>query len=233
MSWISGISAQAVAHSYTVLKVSAVAYILYLITLGIYNRYFHKLRHFPGPFWASITPLWYWKTIRREQAEDVQYSLHQKYGDLVRIAPNHLAVGSAAAVETIYLPKNGKVWRKGKFYDSFDPHVPGARTDGFSERDEAKHAERRRIIAPLYTQGSVLQYEPCVDRLIDLFYTRMEQFCQSHETFDMSIWIKRYTFDVIGELYYGRKEGFGMIRDGIDYKSWCHLMVLPRCNLVW
>ena len=207
------------------LKLLVPAYLVYALILGIYNRYFHKLRHFPGPFWASITPLWYWKTIRWEKGEDCQYPIHQKYGDIVRVAPNHLAVCNAAAIETIFMPKNGKVWKKGDFYDGFDPHVPGARTDGFSERNEVKHTERRRIVAPLYTQGSVLQYEPCVDRLISLFYDRMEMYARSGEKVDMSIWLKRYTFDVIGEIYYGKKEGFGMVRDGIDYKKWCHLMV--------
>lgn len=227
MSWITSILAQGTEHGFTVLKLSAVLYVFYLISLGIYNRYFHKLRHFPGPFWASITPLWYWKRVRWEQAEDVSYTLHEKYGDLVRISPNHLAVGSAAAVETIFMPKNGKIWKKGDFYDGFDPHVDRARTDGFSQRDEVKHGERRRIVAPLYTQGSVLQYEPCVDRLIDLFYSKMEQFSQTQETVDMSIWFKRYTFDVIGEMYYGYKEGFGMVREGRDYQNWIHLMVIP------
>lgn len=208
------------------LQIAIPTWIVYMIALGVYNRHFHKLRHFPGPYWASITPLWYWKTIIFCKATDVQYPLHEKYGDIVRITPNHLAVCNANAIETIFLPKGGKgPWRKGEFYDSFDPHVPGARTDGFSERDEVKHPERRRIIAGLYTQGSVLQYEPCVDRLIELFYQKMENFAKSGQTVDMSVWLKRYTFDVVGEIFYGQKGGFGMIRDDVDYNNWCYLMV--------
>lgn len=180
----------------TAIEILVSTYTLYLISLGIYNRYFHKLRHFPGPFWASITPLWYFKTVRLCKADDVHFPLHRKYGDIVRIAPNLLAVGNPSAIDTVYMPKNGKVWRKAEFYDSFNPHVAGARTDGFTERDDTKHPERRRIIAGLYTQGSMLQYEPCVDRLIDLLYQRMESFVQSGTTFDMSVWLKRYTFDV-------------------------------------
>lgn len=47
-----------------------------------------------------------------------------------------------------------------------------------------------------YTQGSILQYEPCVDRVIDHLYTRMESFCKTGQTTDMATWLKRYTFDV-------------------------------------
>lgn len=129
-------------------KVAVPLYVLYLVAYAIYNRYFHRLKDFPGPFWASITPLWYFKRVRYGQAQDVHWGLHEKYGDFVRIAPNLIAVGNANAIDTIYGPKNGP-WRKGDFYDGFDPHIPGARTDGFSERNDARNGERRRIIAGL------------------------------------------------------------------------------------
>jgi len=37
-----------------------------------------------------------------------------------------------------------------------------------------------------------------VDRVIELFYQRMDMFCESQEPTDMSVWLKRYTFDVVG-----------------------------------
>lgn len=94
-------------------KVAVPLYFLYLLGYAVYNRYFHRLRHFPGPFWASVTPLWYWRVVRYGKADQVHYPLHVKYGDIVRIAPNLLAVCNAAAIPTIFGPKEGKVWRKG------------------------------------------------------------------------------------------------------------------------
>ena len=70
----------------------------------------------------------------------------------------------------------------------------------FEERNEALHTARRRIIASLYTQGSILEFEPCVDRVIALFHKQMENYSQSSQVFDMAPWIQGYTFDVIGEL---------------------------------
>ncbi|KAL4916114.1 cytochrome P450 [Aspergillus aurantiobrunneus] len=202
--------------------------LVYLLLAAVYNRYFHPLSHFPGPFWASITTLWYFKTIRLARAHDVQQALHTRYGDFVRIAPNHLAVCNPAAIETVFGTKSGRVWRKGGFYDGFDAHIPNARTDSFSERDEAKSAERRRLVGGLYAQGNVLRYEPCVDRLIDLFYQRMEHSADSRAAVDMSVALKRYTFDVIGEIFHGRRGGFGMLREWRDYNKWCYLMeVMP------
>lgn len=94
-------------------KVAVPVYLVYLLGHAIYNRYFHRLRHFPGPFWASITPLWYWQVVRYGKADQVHYPLHEKYGDIVRITPDLLAVCNAQAIDTIYGPKNGKAWRKG------------------------------------------------------------------------------------------------------------------------
>ncbi|KAM3414911.1 hypothetical protein BST61_g10053 [Cercospora zeina] len=126
------------------------------------------------------------------------------------------------AIETIYGP--GNVFPKAEFYSGFDPSI-GPRAGNFEERDEAKHFIRRRVVAPLYTQASILQFEPCVDRLIALFYEQMELLAEAKVEFDMSAWLRKYTFDVVGEIFYGRKGGFGFIRDDIDYNNWCALMV--------
>ncbi|KAK8134787.1 hypothetical protein PG984_006799 [Apiospora sp. TS-2023a] len=203
---------------------------LYLLTRAVYNRYLHPLCHFPGPFWASVTSLWYFQTIRLSKPGNLQSALHEKYGDFVRVGPNLLAVCHPDAIATVFgtNTKNGKAWRKGDFYESFAPHIPGARIDGFSERDDARNAERRRIIASLYTQGNLLRYEPRVDRIIELFRGRMAILAESGEPTEMSLWMERYAFDVVGEMFHGREDGFGMVRDGRDYNDWCHLMgVMP------
>lgn len=61
----------------------------------------------------------------------------------MRIGSKQLAVCNPEAIENIFGAKNGRVWCKGDFYDGFDSHYPYSRTDGFSERDEAKNSERR------------------------------------------------------------------------------------------
>ncbi|KAK8036942.1 cytochrome P450 oxidoreductase [Apiospora marii] len=213
--------------------------LLYLFTRAIYNHYLHPLSRFPGPFWASITSLWYFQTIRLSKPGNVQSALHERYGDFVRVGPNLLAVCHPDALATVFGTSTGtspkqaghqkaKAWRKGDFYESFAPRIPGARIDGFSERDDARNAERRRIIASLYTQGNLLRYEPRVDRIIELFRGRMAMLAESGEPAEMSLWMERYAFDVIGEIFHGREDGFGMVRDGRDYNDWCHLMsVMP------
>ena len=203
------------------LEIGFVLLVLYAIGSAIYNRFFHPYKNFPGPFWASITPLWYWRAVRFARGQDHQGPIHDKYGTFVRIAPSEVQISDPEAIETIYGPKT--VFAKSEFYEGFNPHI-SPRRGNFEESDERLHGLRRRIVAPLYTQASILEFEPCVDRLIALFYEQMETFATNNTTFDMSVWLRKYTFDVIGEIFYGRKGGFGFIRDNIDYNNWMKLM---------
>lgn len=201
-------------------------FVAYVFGCAIYNRCFHPLKDIPGPFWASITSLWYFRAVRNGRGQDYQLPIHKKFGSMVRLAPNLIQISDPAAIETIYGPKHDFI--KGEFYAGFNPKI-SKRQDNFTERDEVAHARRRRTVAHLYTQAAVLEYEPCVDRCIALFYKRMEDFAASGATVDMSVWLRKYTFDIIGEIFYGREGGFGFIRDNIDYNNWCHLMdVMPN-----
>ncbi|KAH6999325.1 cytochrome P450 oxidoreductase [Ilyonectria destructans] len=209
------------ADTASVLKSTGAVLALYLLTVAIYNRYFHPLKDFPGPFWASITPLWYYKAVITGKWEDYQLPIHQKYGPIVRLAPGHLQVADAEAIETIYGPKQN--FPKSNFYLPFDAKI-SPRPDNFAMVDDKAHSERRRAVAHIYTQAAALSYEPSVDRVIALFEQRMKELSHSGDVFDMALWLRRYTFDVVGEIFYGREGGFGFIRDDIDYNNWMFLL---------
>ncbi len=203
------------------LQFVGLAIVAALLSISVYNRYFHPLRNIPGPFWASITPLWYYWQILNGRWENYQRPIHQKYGPMVRLTPYHVQVADAKEVETIYGPKQN--FLKSDFYGPFDAGL-SPRPDNFAVIDDKVHSARRRAVAHIYTQAAVLQYEPCVDRVIALFEKQVEQFRKTGETFDIALWLRRYTFDVVGEIFYGREGGFGFIRDNFDYNNWIHLL---------
>ena len=61
------------------------AYILSLLTsIAIYRKFFHRLRHFPGPFMASITKLWQTTRTLDSQNHILLDGLYERYGDFVR-----------------------------------------------------------------------------------------------------------------------------------------------------
>ncbi|KAG4411863.1 hypothetical protein IFR04_015003 [Cadophora malorum] len=205
----------------SVLKPAAALFAFYLLGVAVYNRYFHPLKDFPGPFWASITSLWYYRAIITSDYKSYQLEIHRKYGPMVRLAPGHIQIADPAAIEPIYGPKAN--FLKSKFYDPFDAKISPI-PDNFVIRDDKIHSARRRAVAHIYTQAAVLEYEPCVDRVIDLFEQRMEQFATSGEIVDMSTWMRKYTFDVVGEMFYGKEGGLGFIRDNVDVNGWANLL---------
>jgi tryprostatin B 6-hydroxylase len=60
-------------------------YIIALFSsITIYRVFFHRLGHFPGPFWARITKIWHaWKARHRTNYLVLEKAHHQ-YGDFVR-----------------------------------------------------------------------------------------------------------------------------------------------------
>lgn len=73
----------------------------------IYNLYFHPLARFPGPkHWAvSRLPFIYClltgKLVRRER------EFHEKYGEIIRLAPDEVSFASEEAWNDIYAYRPG------------------------------------------------------------------------------------------------------------------------------
>jgi hypothetical protein len=68
----------------------------------LFTREATPLRSVPGPFLASITKLWVFKKQREFKRPFVDIALHQKYGPIVRIAPNEVLVSSPKSFRIIY-----------------------------------------------------------------------------------------------------------------------------------
>lgn len=49
-----------------------------------YRVFFHRLRHFPGPFWACVTKLWHVWKARNSQNHFFLSEVQKQYGDFVR-----------------------------------------------------------------------------------------------------------------------------------------------------
>ncbi|KKA26864.1 hypothetical protein TD95_002446 [Thielaviopsis punctulata] len=117
------------------------------------SRLASPLRKVPGPFYTRLSrlPLRYHEmNANRTLWID---SLHQKYGPVVRIAPNEVAFSSASAMKEIY-NSGGSGYDKTEFYDLFKAY--GRRTM-FTSLVKAEHSKRRRIIADRYANSNVMK----------------------------------------------------------------------------
>lgn len=82
----------------------------------------------------------------------------------------------------------------------------------FSQTDEVYHDKLRRSLASAYSMSNVMQYEPFVDKTIEVFLEQMDHLFAGKEgpdgIVDLPQWMRAYSFDVIGELTYGERHGF-------------------------
>ena len=68
----------------------------------VYLRYLSPYRDIPGPFLATISPLWRLRgAINGTLHKDIT-AAHRKYGPIFRIAPDEVSISDPEAIKTIY-----------------------------------------------------------------------------------------------------------------------------------
>jgi benzoate 4-monooxygenase len=95
---------------------------LLLVGYIIYMRFLHPLSKYPGPFLASLSNTWKAYYAYNLILHERLVSLHERYGPIVRIGPNHLHTWDGEAISPIY--KGGRQMGKTEFYDAFTAFNP-------------------------------------------------------------------------------------------------------------
>ncbi|KAI0022515.1 cytochrome P450 oxidoreductase [Xylariomycetidae sp. FL0641] len=198
------------------LAAALVALAAYVVGWIVYARNFHPLSKVPGPWLASVSRTWYMYQITRGDMEKTQRQLHAKFGPLIRIAPNELACAEPDAIKTIY--RTTGALNKTDFYLPWNGHNFSKHRDAFTETNDKKHGERRRIVNGVYTLANVLKSEKYIDKCTELFKQRLGEFADAKKEMDLGHWLQMYAFDVIGELYFG--SAFGFLERAEDHGEW-------------
>ncbi|PSN62543.1 cytochrome P450 [Corynespora cassiicola Philippines] len=160
-------------------------------------------RVFPGPFWAKFSRLWYLGKAQKGDFQATNIKLHQKYGSIVRIAPNELSIDDPNALNTVY--GHGTHFTKSPWYEaSGQPNVSNL----FTERNSRNHATLRRKVASLYSMTTLLAMESCVEECTRIMIKRMEEFSENRKVFNMQHWLQCYAFDLIGLITVAKRFGF-------------------------
>lgn len=104
------------------------------IVYVVYQRHFHPLSKYPGPFLASITDLWQVYQFMTLKQPYTLTQLHEKYGPFVRYGPDKLSTTSESAISLVF-QKAGRHMPKTEFYDAYGaahPNVFGMRNETVS-----------------------------------------------------------------------------------------------------
>ncbi|KAJ4286592.1 hypothetical protein N0V88_007954 [Collariella sp. IMI 366227] len=74
----------------------------YLILLGLYNLYLHPLASYPGPLLSRAYPFPHaWRIVSGRGPMKV-HAMHEKYGPVMRIGPNHLSYTDLRAWKDVF-----------------------------------------------------------------------------------------------------------------------------------
>ncbi|KAF9894096.1 hypothetical protein FE257_009069 [Aspergillus nanangensis] len=168
----------------------------------------------PGPFSTRLTKLWYFNRVRRGHFEQDNIQLHQRYGPVVRIAPDHYTINDRAAIKTIY--STGSKFAKAAWYEGWK-HPDPDRWTLFPDRDMKRHAETRKRFSSLYSMSSLVHYEEFVDQCADIFSQRLSEHAAQKKGMNLGHWFQCYAFDVIGHITFGQR--FGFLDEGRDIEG--------------
>ncbi|KAL7944135.1 cytochrome P450 [Trichoderma barbatum] len=101
--WVRCFSLQGALQGTLKTSVISVSYFVGLFaSIAVYRVFFHRLRRFPGPFAAKLTKF-YGPYLAWDGKLHVKHiELFEKYGDIVRIAPNELIALSIDAQQKVH-----------------------------------------------------------------------------------------------------------------------------------
>lgn len=192
---------------------SVLATLSILLTFGaIYRLYLHPLAHVPGPFIAKLSGLWRDAGYRRGKWHEDVLAIHEKYGRVVRIAPNEVSVVDEWAMKNLYGHGHNAV--KTSWYAVWDP--PQTAPQLFSALDKKVHGFLRKRVSGAYSMSSILKYEKYIQQCLDLLLSKLHDYAHQGPI-DMSNWTNAFAFDVVGELGYGSE--LGMLKTETDVNN--------------
>lgn len=151
----------------------------------IYNLYFHPLSAYPGPFLARCSRLWYTSVLLSGDLPFAVHQAHERYGEIIRIAPDELAYIVPRAWKDIYGHRAGKdeVPKDPNFYLNTsvgDLSIIGANTE--------RHGQLRRLLSHGFSDRALQDQVPIVQEYIDLFFARLRDLSIKNEPIDIVKW---------------------------------------------
>lgn len=166
----------------------------------LYNLFLHPLARFPGPKSSAATRVPYAFAQVRGQLPFAIKALHERYGEVVRVAPDELSFNSSTAWKDIYSIHEGQR----TFLKDRNAVVPSK--DGIynilSTTDTHEHARIKRVLSPGFSERALKAQESAIASHAELLLKQLRKRCNDGPQ-DMVVWFTLVTFDIIADLTFG------------------------------
>ncbi|KAK3900985.1 cytochrome P450 [Staphylotrichum tortipilum] len=161
----------------------------------------------PGPWYSRFTHLVLKYHVMSGRRVFYVDDLHRRYGPIVRLTPEEVAVADVGAFAQIH--KIGSGFNKSAWYDSLTPNrSPGI----FFMRDPHRHAARRRLFAQPFSNSALQRnWGAEIRSRVEIAVSRIRQDALAGEA-DLLRWWTLMATDLITHLCFG--ESFRMLEHG-------------------
>ncbi|KAJ5671767.1 hypothetical protein N7507_000894 [Penicillium longicatenatum] len=180
----------------------------YFAIYAIFQRFFHPLAKYPGPFLACLTDLWQVHQFMTLKQPYHLTELHEKYGSIVRYGPDKLSITDEDAIKSIY-QSGARFMPKTEFYDAYGAAHPNV----FGMRDENAHSLRRRQMSHSFSMSYVKEMEQHLDTNIRILRQKISSYASGQEVFDLKKALNYYVIDTLGELAFSQTFGVQLSDD--------------------
>ncbi|KAH7208090.1 benzoate 4-monooxygenase cytochrome P450 [Fusarium oxysporum] len=203
--------------TWTVVSIALTATLSTLVGLFtsmlFYRGFLHPLKGYPGPFFSRFSSLYitFQAFKNRRLFEELQL-LHRTYGAIVRIGPNELSILDPHALQALHSTSSSCT--KGPWY-SIEHPVTSLQMTRDKRSTPVDAGFGIWLSVPNWANASkgLRRYE---DRVAE-YTTQLLQHIEAlqDEPLDISMWFNFYSFDVMGDLAFGK--GFDMLSNGTKH----------------
>ncbi|MCJ1317168.1 hypothetical protein MMC15_002491 [Xylographa vitiligo] len=184
----------------------AILVVLFVVLIPIvYFVRFHRLSHVPGPILAKASNLFLHVICYLGIEGRVLRYYHQKFGKVIRIAPNSVSISDPTVIRDIYIVGGG--FLKDSRYHNFDL---GPVKSIFSSTDTAYRDLRAKAVTPLFAPVR-LRAESRPDGVIGSciaeFVAQLREFKDARVKTDILDLCARLSIDVVTGYLLGREYG--------------------------
>ncbi|KAL9593425.1 MAG: hypothetical protein Q9179_005887 [Wetmoreana sp. 5 TL-2023] len=177
---------------------------------------FSPLARIPSPnFLSTISPIWINRKRQASKETRTIFALHQKYGPVIRLAPNEISVNSLEGLRTIY-------------YGGFDKHhwysdifVNYRTRSMFTMLDRSAHTIQKRFVSNLYSK-SYLHNSPDLhsiahDLVLDKFLPNLDSTARNGHPIDMFDLTQAVGMDFTTAYLFGSANGTNFV-DNVEFR---------------
>ncbi|PMD29339.1 cytochrome P450 [Hyaloscypha variabilis F] len=192
------------ALPYRALISCLVLVLLYNVGNIIYDLFFHPIKRYPGPRIAAASriPLTY--NLLRGRAPQWIRSLHEKYGNVVRVAPDELSYRDLQGWKDIYGSTQAAKYGMKRSDDFFAYFFDKQSTEAsIVSASEENHHRMRKIFSRAFSKPALAAQEPLIISHVDLLIQKLKKAEAANQVVNMVDMHSFVVFDIFADLMFG------------------------------